>query len=80
MAWLHRAQRVKMSDMRRLEERYRALGHATQEWLSLLREMEGNGETADPRYGRYFSAYMEAKQQEKRADLELFNLRKGLVQ
>lgn len=66
-------------DLERLEERYRALATASEQWLSLLREMERNGETAEPRYEQYYRAYIEARQQEKRVDLQLFNLRKGLV-
>lgn len=64
---------------RRLEERLRGLAQATEEWRSLLREMEGSGESSNPQYERYYHAYVEARQQEKRADLALFNLRRGLV-
>jgi hypothetical protein len=67
------------AEIERLEERRQTLSRATQDWLSLLHEMEANGETSDPRYQRYFSAYVEAREQEKRADLELFNVRRGLV-
>jgi hypothetical protein len=63
---------------RRIEEKHETLSKATQEWLSLLREMELNGEVTDARYDRYYQAYLQAKQQEKRADLELFNKRQGL--
>jgi hypothetical protein len=52
---------------------------ATEQWLSLLREMERNGETSEPRYETYFRAYLRSKQQEKRFDLELFNMRQGLT-
>ncbi|HEX6506551.1 MAG TPA: hypothetical protein VF221_02870 [Chloroflexota bacterium] len=63
----------------RTEERRRASEAATQQWLALLREMEHNGETDEPRYETYYRAYLQSKQQEKRADLELFNLRQGLT-
>lgn len=64
-------------DARRIEERRRGLAAATQEWLSLLREMERAGQTGDAKYEAYYQAYLRAKQQQKRADLELFNLRSG---
>lgn len=67
------------SEFRRLEEKYRTAAEATQQWLSLLREMERNGETNEARYEQYFHAYLQAKQLEKRTDLELFNLREGLT-
>lgn len=67
------------SDFRRLEEKYRTAADATQQWLLLLREMERNGETDAGRYDHYFRAYLQAKQLEKRTDLELFNLREGLT-
>jgi hypothetical protein len=62
-----------------LEERRELLAHVTEDWLSLLREMESNGETSDPRYDRYFQAYLEARAQVNRVELELFNRRQGLV-
>jgi hypothetical protein len=40
--------------------------------------MERAGQTADPRYDAYFQAYLQARQQEKRAELDLFNVRRGL--
>lgn len=61
--------------VRRIEERRRGLAAATEEWLSLLREMEQAGQTGDAKYEAYYQAYLRAKQQQKRADLELFNLR-----
>lgn len=67
------------SEVRRLEERYRVAQAATAQWQSVLRDMELSGESGDPRYETYFKAYIEARQQEKRFDLELFNLRRGLV-
>ena len=65
--------------MEQLEERRELLAHVTEDWLSLLREMESNGETSDPRYDRYFQAYLEARAQVNRVELELFNRRQGLV-
>jgi hypothetical protein len=62
----------------RLEEKRRALAAATEQWVTLLREMERDGETGDSRYESYYQAYLQARQQENRADLELFNLRQGL--
>jgi hypothetical protein len=67
------------AEFRRLEEKCRLLAEATAKWHSLLRDMERNGESAAPRYARYFQAYFEARQLEKRAELELFNLRKGFT-
>lgn len=67
------------TELRRVEEKYRAAVDATQQWLALLREMERNGETNESRYEQYYSAYLQAKQLEKRTDLELFNLREGLT-
>ena len=67
------------ADCDRLEQRQRSLTEASEKWHSLLREMELNGESARPQYERYYGAYIEARQVEKRADLELFNLRHGLV-
>jgi uncharacterized protein involved in exopolysaccharide biosynthesis len=67
------------SHLERLEEKQRAAAEATLKWLSLLREMERTGETNEARYHQYFDAYLQAKQQEKRADLEVFNIREGLV-
>ncbi len=61
-----------------VEEKRRRLAQATQQWLVLLREMECNGETGDGRYETYYQAYLQARDYEKRADLELFNLRQGL--
>lgn len=67
------------SEVRRLEEKYTTAVEATRQWLSLVREMERNGETNEGRYEQYYHAYLQAKQLEKRADLELFNLREGLT-
>jgi hypothetical protein len=41
--------------------------------------MEGNGETNSPNYERYYQAYLQAKQQQKAAELDLFNRRRGLI-
>lgn len=62
-------------DLERVEEKRRDMAAATQKWLSLLREMEQAGQTGDAKYEAYYQAYLRAKQQQKRADLELFNLR-----
>jgi uncharacterized protein involved in exopolysaccharide biosynthesis len=67
------------SEYRRLEEKYKTAAAATQQWVSLLREMERNGETDQGRYEQYYQAYLQAKQLEKRTDLDLFNLREGLT-
>jgi uncharacterized protein involved in exopolysaccharide biosynthesis len=67
------------SEFRRLEAKHKTASETTQQWLSLLRELERNGETNESRYEQYFRAYLEAKQLEKRTDLELFNLREGLT-
>lgn len=67
------------AEFRRLEEKRRLLAETTEQWRSLLRDMERTGESGDPRYETYFKAYVEARQQEKRAELQLFNLRQGLV-
>lgn len=68
------------STVRRVEEKRRSSAAATEKWLSLLREMELNGETAQARYDTYYKAYLQAREQEKRIDLELFNMRQGLSQ
>jgi hypothetical protein len=65
-------------DYGRLEERCRVLATATEQWRTILRDMERSGESGDPRYDQYLEAYIDARQQEKRADLELFNLKQGL--
>jgi hypothetical protein len=67
------------AEFERLEERRRSLSEASEKWYSLLREMERNGESANAQYERYYGAYLEARHVEKRAELELFNLRHGLV-
>ncbi len=66
-------------DIRRIEERRRSLAAATQEWLALLREMEHEGRSGDAKYEAFYQAYLQAKQQQKRTELELFNLRHGLT-
>ena len=65
-------------ELRRAEERQRTLTEATERWLALLREMEHAGQSGDARYETYFRAYLEAKQRQKRLDLEIFNMRQGL--
>ena len=56
-------------------EKQRALQKATDQWLSLLREMEQQGQSGEAAYERYYRAYLDAKQQQKDVDLQLFNLR-----
>ncbi len=70
--------RVSGRDLERVEEKRRGMAAATQKWLSLLREMEQAGQTGDAKYEAYYQAYLRAKQQQKRADLEVFNLRSGI--
>jgi hypothetical protein len=41
--------------------------------------MERNGESGTAQYESYFQAYLQARQQEKAVDLELFNRRRGLI-
>ena len=68
------------SDSRRLrqaEARHRSLAQAEEQWLSVLREMEQNGESSESKYERYYQAYTRIKQQQKELELELFNLRNG---
>ena len=64
--------------VRKVEEKRKAAAEATRGWVSLLREMEHNGESSLPRYETYYTAYLQSREQEKRIDLELFNLRQGL--
>jgi hypothetical protein len=64
--------------IRKAEEKRRAAADATREWVALLREMETTGESSSPQYESYYSAYLQSREQEKRIDLELFNLRQGL--
>jgi hypothetical protein len=66
-------------DLLRLSEKKRTLEEATQQWLALLRDMEHEGQSSDPRYETYYRAYLDAKRQEERAELDLFNIRRGLV-
>lgn len=67
------------SELRRLKEKHESLTHATQEWLTLLRDMEHNGESGGSQYERYYQAYLRARQQQKDIDLRLFNYRRGLL-
>lgn len=64
--------------IRRVEEKRRAAADATQQWLTLLRDLESKGESGHSTYETYYRAYLQAREQEKRVDLELFNLRQGL--
>ncbi|GEM_PF-3234830 len=62
-------------EIRRLEEKQQALRRATDQWLSLLREMEEQGESGDAAYDRYYRAYLGAKKQQQNMEMVLFNLR-----
>lgn len=64
---------------RRAEEKLRAASEAIDQWLSLLRELEQTGESDSARYDTYYRAYLQAREQEKRAELELFNLQHELA-
>jgi vacuolar-type H+-ATPase catalytic subunit A/Vma1 len=66
-------------ELRRLRDRHESVKRATEQWLSILREMEGNGETGSAQYERYFQAYLQSRHQERAIDLELFNRRRGLL-
>jgi hypothetical protein len=44
-------------------------------WLSILRDMEQQGQSGELSYERYYQAYLDARQQEKDVELVLFNLR-----
>ncbi|GAC1323241.1 MAG: hypothetical protein NVS2B16_04110 [Chloroflexota bacterium] len=48
---------------------------AADHWTSLLRDLEQQGQTADASYERYFRAFLDAKQQVKRTEMDLFNVR-----
>lgn len=65
-------------DYQRVQDRYATVSAAVNQWLSLLREMEHSGQSSGARYESYFQAYLRAKEDLKRIDLELFNLRQGL--
>jgi hypothetical protein len=77
MPLFRRAARV--DEVRRLEERSRTLTRAIRDWLTLVHEMEANGETSGSRYESYLRAYQDACIEEKRVHLQLFNYRRGLV-
>lgn len=62
-------------EIRRLEEKRMALRKATDEWLSLLRDMEQQGQSGEGAYERYYAAYLSAKRQQKDVELTLFNMR-----
>ena len=68
-----------IQDIRRVEEKRRAAAEVTQQWLTLLRDLEQNGESSKATYDTYYAAYLQAREQERRAELELFNSRQGLV-
>ena len=64
---------------RRAEEKLKAASEAIEQWLSLLRELGSNGESDSAGYDTYYRAYLQAREQEKRAQLELFNLQHDLA-
>lgn len=70
--------REEREQLRRVEEKRRSAAEATRQWLTLLRELENNGESGRSTYESYYQAYLQAREQEKRVELELFNLRQGL--
>jgi len=63
------------AELRRLERKHRDAVVAMDNWTTLLRDMEHEGQTSDLRYERYFQAYLDAQRQLKRVELELFNVR-----
>lgn len=62
-------------EARRLDEKRRSLQKATGQWLSLLRDMEHQGQSDEAAYERYYKAYLDARHQQKEVELQLFNLR-----
>lgn len=77
---LFRSRPARAALERRLRERQEALSRATEQWFSLLREMEHNGESGRSEYERYYQAYLQARQAQKDVDLQLFNYRRGLCE
>jgi len=65
--------------IQRAEDKHRKLAETANEWLSLVREMEHTGQSGEAHYESYHQAYLQARHKEKRAELELFNLRRGLI-
>lgn len=76
---LFRRAPAEAEEVERLEVRLRTLERVTEDWLSLVREMEASGETGDPRYERYLHAFADARHQQKQVELALFNYHRGLV-
>ena len=74
-----RASRVGPRDLQRLQEKERALARTADQWRTLLRDMEHTGQSGEARYGSYYQAYLKARQQQKEAELELFNVRQKLT-
>ncbi|HZU13625.1 MAG TPA: hypothetical protein VFB58_12365 [Chloroflexota bacterium] len=64
----------------RLYEKHESLSRATEQWVTLLRDMEHNGESGGYQYERYFQAYLQARQAQKDVDLQLFNYRQRLCE
>ena len=62
-------------DVHRVEARYREAKASVESWTNLLRDLEDAGQTSGSMYEQYWQAYLRAKQQLKRAELDLFNLR-----
>jgi len=70
--------RLQKQRVERIELKRSQAAAATRKWEGILREMEMTGQSGTPEYENYFDAYLRARQQEKQADLEAFNLRSGL--
>jgi hypothetical protein len=62
-------------ELKRLEEKQRSLRAASEQWLSVLRDMERQGQSNELSYERYYQAYLDTRRQEKEIDLLLFNLK-----
>lgn len=62
-------------EIQRLQEKRRALQRASEEWLSLLKDMEQQGQSDEAAYERYHKAYLDAQKQQRDVELQLFNLR-----
>ena len=66
--------------VRRIEAKRRSAAEATRHWITLLRDLENSGESGKSTYESYYRAYLQAREQEKRVELELFNMRQGLTE
>lgn len=65
----------KQHEIRRIEEKQESMAAATEQWLGLLQDMQAAGQVDEERYQRYYQAYLRSKQEQKKVDLDLFNLR-----